>query len=498
MGLIGHPNRQIALTDFLRSLTDERVRWSRAPFDHPELVVTNGAKGSEAAVLQDLRFAGQAAEVFERVPATGRTGATVPLKSFLSAPVFDGKAVPAPNPVYSDIALYATDMLTVATSADVMGDVWCGGSVKVSSTLKHTFSGDITAGGNVTVSGDSTVFQGSIMARGALVLAPTTSFKNGVGGGNVEYYASMPQQALPALPVLPLIRSTVNVPRFSIQTLTPGRYGEVTVGTGAWLVLMNGTYVFKKLHVGPGAFLQYDPDGQLDMPIGLLGEMTITPLERTTIHVTDMLSIGRGAIVAQGDAMLSTHLRVYFHGSGDGVNLPQDSYFHGTLIAPNTLVSVGPNANTQGAIYAKTVRVAEGSVFRPHFLPILAPLPGAGGGGAGAVVAGPSTPDDPSAARSALGLTFSLGQNAPNPYRPKTMNTTIHFSLPTERDVELRVFDVAGRSVKVLAKGHLSPGVHTLAWDGSSERGERLPSGVYFYRLLAGRDHAQRKLVLID
>ena len=112
-------------------------------------------------------------------------------------------------------------------------------------------------------------------------------------------------------------------------------------------------------------------------------------------------------------------------------------------------------------------------------------------------MAGPANPDDQSAA-SALGLTFSLGQNAPNPYRPKAMSTTIHFSLPTEREVELRVFDVAGRSVKLLAKGHLSPGVHTLAWDGSSERGGRLPSGVYFYRLLAGRDHAQRKMILID
>ena len=80
------------------------------------------------------------------------------------------------------------------------------------------------------------------------------------------------------------------------------------------------------------------------------------------------------------------------------------------------------------------------------------------------------------------------------------MNTTIiRFSLPTEREVELRVFDVAGRSVKVLAKGHLSPGVHTLAWDGIQRaRRAELPSGVYFYRLLAGSDRAQRKMILID
>ena len=159
---------------------------------------------------------------------------------------------------------------------------------------------------------------------------------------------------------------------------------------------------------------------------------------------------------------------------------------------------LGPLANTQGAIYARTIRVAEGTVFRPHFLPVLAPLPGTGGGGLGALVAGPVNPDDNAAMSAGLGLAFALGQNAPNPFPPGTRSTLIQFSLPTEREVELRVFYVAGRSVKVLAKGRLGPGVHTLAWDGSGERGGRVPSGVYFYRLLAGRDHAQRKLVLID
>ncbi|HEY6194435.1 MAG TPA: cytochrome c peroxidase [Candidatus Eisenbacteria bacterium] len=498
MGLIGHPNREIALADFLRSLTDERVRWNRAPFDHPELVVANGSSGGEVSVLQDLRVGSQASDVLERIPANGRGGATAPLRSFLNLPVFDGKPVDAPNPVYSNIALYATDTVTVATSADVTGDVWCSGPVRVSSAAKHTFTGDITAGGSVTVTGDSTLFQGSIMARGPVSLAPTTSFKNGVAGGNVEYYAPMPQQALPDLPVLPLIKKMVVVPRSSIQTLSPGRYGEVTVQNGAWLVLMNGVYVFKSLQVGAGAFLQYDADGQLDMPAGPLGEMTIRPLERTTIHVTDVLTLSPGAIVSQGDAMLSTHLRIYFRGTGSGVQLPQNSFFHGTLIAPLTSVSLGSLANTQGAIYAKSVSVAEGAVFRPHILPILAPLPGAGGGGIGGLVAGPVNPDDRGPAGRTSGLVFSLGQSSPNPFRSGQLSTTIRFTLPTDRDVELRVFDVAGRSVKVLAKGRMAPGTHALEWNGAGERGGRVPSGVYFYRLLAGNDHAQGKMVLID
>ncbi len=496
IGMIGHPNRDIALADFLRSLTDERVRFSRAPFDHPELAVVSGAQGTELAVLQDLAQPSQAIDVLLRLPAVGRHGELAPLTSFLKVPVFDGKTVDAPNPTYSDIALYGSDSMTVVnTSADVMGDVWCNGSVQISSKRKHTFAGDITSGGSVKVSGDTTLFQGSIMARGPVTLAPTTLFKDGVAGGNIEHYSTMPQQPLPPLPVLPFIRSSVTVPAFAIQTLTPGRYGEVVVRNGAWLTLMNGTYVFKKLVLGAGAFLQYDADGTLDLPTGLLGEMTIKPLERTIVHVTEEFALARGAIVSQGDAMMSTHFKLYFRGRGDGVRLPQDSFFHGTLVAPNTSVTLGQLANTQGAIYAKTVRVADGAVFRPHFLPLFAPpLPLAGG--IAGMVAGPVNPAENF--MGGTGLMFALGQNSPNPFRPGMLSTTLRFTLPSEREVELRVFDVSGRSIKMLAKGHMAPGVHTLAWNGTDDRGSRVPSGVYFYRLLAGRDHGQKKMVVID
>ena len=93
------------------------------------------------------------------------------------------------------------------------------------------------------------------------------------------------------------------------------------------------------------------------------------------------------------------------------------------------------------------------------------------------------------------GLAFELGQNMPNPLRP---NTSIHFALPSERNVELRVFDVAGRAVKTLARGRMEAGVHTLTWNGVNDKGTPLSSGVYFYRLVAGQDRAQRKMVITD
>lgn len=75
------------LVAFLKSLTDERVRWERAPFDHPSLALAVAHEGDETAVVEDTTpgFAGLAATHFVELPAVGRDGRTAamgPLRSF--------------------------------------------------------------------------------------------------------------------------------------------------------------------------------------------------------------------------------------------------------------------------------------------------------------------------------------------------------------------------------------------------------------------------------
>ncbi|MBW7995876.1 MAG: choice-of-anchor D domain-containing protein [Candidatus Glassbacteria bacterium] len=101
------------------------------------------------------------------------------------------------------------------------------------------------------------------------------------------------------------------------------------------------------------------------------------------------------------------------------------------------------------------------------------------------------------AGRPALPNAFSLAQNHPNPFNP---STTISFSVPdggTEGRVSLKVYDIGGRLVRVLAEGERAPGEHTVFWDGTDERGRGVPSGVYIYRLLAGGRAFTRKMVLL-
>jgi hypothetical protein len=74
------PDETRALKALLLALTDPRVPNQRAPFDHPELFVPDGALGTERFVIDD--GTGRAVDRMQRIPAVGRRGGT-PLPSFI-------------------------------------------------------------------------------------------------------------------------------------------------------------------------------------------------------------------------------------------------------------------------------------------------------------------------------------------------------------------------------------------------------------------------------
>jgi hypothetical protein len=90
---------------------------------------------------------------------------------------------------------------------------------------------------------------------------------------------------------------------------------------------------------------------------------------------------------------------------------------------------------------------------------------------------------------------LALEQNRPNPFNP---STTISFSLPAECPVRLEVYDVSGRLVARLVDGaKLSAGPHDVEWNGRDGSGRAAASGIYIYRLVAGKDMLSRKMVLL-
>ena len=71
------------LLNFLKSLTDERVRYERAPFDHPELFVAHGHAGDNLTILAESSLSTVlAADEILVIPAVGAEGTTEPLQPF--------------------------------------------------------------------------------------------------------------------------------------------------------------------------------------------------------------------------------------------------------------------------------------------------------------------------------------------------------------------------------------------------------------------------------
>jgi hypothetical protein len=93
-----------------------------------------------------------------------------------------------------------------------------------------------------------------------------------------------------------------------------------------------------------------------------------------------------------------------------------------------------------------------------------------------------------------LPLTFSLSENAPNPFKSQTI---IRYSLPKESKVSLLIYDVSGKLVKVLVNGPKKPGVYNLIWNGTDDQGKKVAQGVYFYALRTDNQRFQKKMLML-
>ena len=84
-------------------------------------------------------------------------------------------------------------------------------------------------------------------------------------------------------------------------------------------------------------------------------------------------------------------------------------------------------------------------------------------------------------------------QNKPNPF---TGSTDFTIGLPAPGDVQVEIFDVAGRRVAGLEARGLAAGWRKMSFAGRDDHGGQLASGVYFYRVHAGGATVTRKMVI--
>jgi flagellar hook assembly protein FlgD len=72
----------------------------------------------------------------------------------------------------------------------------------------------------------------------------------------------------------------------------------------------------------------------------------------------------------------------------------------------------------------------------------------------------------------------------------------LQFTLASDGPVTLRIFDLQGRVVRTLLDQDAAAGTFSARWDGRSDDGARMGRGVYFARLVAGKQTTEKKVVL--
>jgi hypothetical protein len=89
---------------------------------------------------------------------------------------------------------------------------------------------------------------------------------------------------------------------------------------------------------------------------------------------------------------------------------------------------------------------------------------------------------------------FELIGNYPNPFNPVT---NISYSMDNVSDVSITVYDIRGKVVKNLFMGKVTPGQHSVSWNGTNDLAQPLPSGIYLYRLQSNESIFTSKMMLL-
>ena len=89
---------------------------------------------------------------------------------------------------------------------------------------------------------------------------------------------------------------------------------------------------------------------------------------------------------------------------------------------------------------------------------------------------------------------FSSPENYPNPF---SSSTTIRYDIPQTGDVEISIYDLKGQRIKTYQIGNTPPGKYKLEWDGKNEKGQKVISGFYTYKIIYKGMVRSNKMLLI-
>jgi hypothetical protein len=94
----------------------------------------------------------------------------------------------------------------------------------------------------------------------------------------------------------------------------------------------------------------------------------------------------------------------------------------------------------------------------------------------------------------AVPMEFALQQNYPNPFNPSTQ---IQYSLPTDANVTIAIYDLVGRQVRTLVNQQVTAGYHSTLWNATNDMGSSVSAGVYIYTITANDFRDVKKMILL-
>lgn len=94
-----------------------------------------------------------------------------------------------------------------------------------------------------------------------------------------------------------------------------------------------------------------------------------------------------------------------------------------------------------------------------------------------------------------LSISNYILRNYPNPFNPSTI---ISYQLPENiESAEIEIYNIKGQKVKQLVNEQLSAGQHSVVWNGKDNSGKPVATGIYFYKISAGKETQVKKMLLL-
>jgi hypothetical protein len=382
----------------------------------------------------------------------------------LSAPVGIALDVPAAVTAKSFVLLSNKITLKRTKQNTPSGDIHSNGTLTVEKGDPSAYNSTLTAVGKITIQKDNTI-NGDVTSATSISNSGTINGTAGVSAVDTE-----------DLPSLSYSAGGLNktVPSGGSLAVAPGSYNIVTLNSGGTLKLSSGEYFMNELrYSGSEAVIEID----------------LSSGEPVTINVVSNLQLGKEAAIqllpnGESDSKLVTFNTL----QSSTVSFGKEAYLLGSFNAPNAKVTLVKNSQLRGSICANEILIERDCLFLHHDSP--GSLPGPGNL--------PKSSFDEEEERGEKGegrvASYELEQNYPNPFNPSTV---ISFQLPVSSEVTLSIFNTNGQLVKKLVAGEMNAGRHSLVWDATNDRGERVASGVYLYVIKAGEFTARKKLVLM-